>query len=771
MKKIRLITDDKHSEFLSILISYLLVFLIPMSLITVGIFLFANDNASVQVEKAYEEALETMKNDVDKNLEKLGTYAIQMSESNWVKKMMYSNAADLRYGRIDPTLYQNAVAEMNLYKHINGFVSNMALCFHDNDIVISDLGKDSFDSFFNDVFCFSEMDSEQWEKELSVQNNKTLKPPAEVQQNRLTYRKLVYIQSLPIAQKNPHASFIALIDESALKELVNNAFITTEGCICILDEEEQFVAANSMNSELLQLVSEKSGISDVKKIKSQKVKLADGRKYKTFYSKSQLNGWVYIAYVPQDALATKMHDISLFIFIVCLASLVIGMILVCILTLRSYTPLANLVKTIRPEFLSSNIKNEYDFLHAAMNAMQEHEERAAKKLELYEPIVRNSFFVRLLKGEMNINSDLLEALDIRFGDGLFTCISILFNDGEPGADDLDSRISAVISEQAVSFFVAAEDKENKTIILNCAQEEQPTQVAALLKEYFDTENISCRAIGVGKTYQNIADIQKSYHESKMALDYYRVSGKSSILYADKIETINGNSAYYCPVGSEEKLINLLKCDNPEGALKICSEIETENLEGEELSCAKGRALYYHLAVTALKAAAKDSIKKTLNPESLLQMKTAEEMRSYMAELFQCICSGITMETNKKSTQFRQEIIDYLNGNFNDSHLDLSTMANKFNISPTYLSRLVKNQTGMNFLEYVHRKRIEAAKLLLRENITVLKVGQLVGYDNDISFRRQFKKYEGITPGEYKKYIADTAADASTPPPPPNTHRR
>jgi YesN/AraC family two-component response regulator len=68
---------------------------------------------------------------------------------------------------------------------------------------------------------------------------------------------------------------------------------------------------------------------------------------------------------------------------------------------------------------------------------------------------------------------------------------------------------------------------------------------------------------------------------------------------------------------------------------------------------------------------------------------------------------------------------------------------------SYLSRSYKKFRGINLLDYIHKIRIEKAKLII--NSTNLKdVAQQVGYYESKALIRVFKKYEGVTPGRFKK---------------------
>ena len=63
----------------------------------------------------------------------------------------------------------------------------------------------------------------------------------------------------------------------------------------------------------------------------------------------------------------------------------------------------------------------------------------------------------------------------------------------------------------------------------------------------------------------------------------------------------------------------------------------------------------------------------------------------------------------------------------------------------------KEKTGMCPLTYIHKIRVDNAKeLLLKTDLTLEEISARAGCNNSVTLNRLFKKYEGITPAEYKK---------------------
>lgn len=89
------------------------------------------------------------------------------------------------------------------------------------------------------------------------------------------------------------------------------------------------------------------------------------------------------------------------------------------------------------------------------------------------------------------------------------------------------------------------------------------------------------------------------------------------------------------------------------------------------------------------------------------------------------------------------------------HEDLSLvrLADHIHFNPSYLSRLFKQESGVNLSDYIEAARIERAKQLLRtDGLKVLEIGARVGYEASQSFTRFFKKATGVTPQEYREAL-------------------
>lgn len=95
-----------------------------------------------------------------------------------------------------------------------------------------------------------------------------------------------------------------------------------------------------------------------------------------------------------------------------------------------------------------------------------------------------------------------------------------------------------------------------------------------------------------------------------------------------------------------------------------------------------------------------------------------------------------------------EIMNYIQANYIDVTLD--DLAEKFYLSKPYLSKYVREKSGMTFGELVKKIRMKKAKALLKSsNMTVESIALSVGYQNVEHFNRLFKKAYNMTPMQFR----------------------
>lgn len=148
-------------------------------------------------------------------------------------------------------------------------------------------------------------------------------------------------------------------------------------------------------------------------------------------------------------------------------------------------------------------------------------------------------------------------------------------------------------------------------------------------------------------------------------------------------------------------------------------------------------------------------------ESLI-MKGLEKNDS-QGQSLQLIFSALVIELSKSikqekinfadpSTDDLLPILKYLDNHF--STISLNKISQKFGYNTNYLGNKIKKVTGKTFKELVERRKLSAAQnLMIKTHCNVSEICELIGYKNNSSLFRLFKKYLDTTPSEYKKRVS------------------
>ena len=105
-----------------------------------------------------------------------------------------------------------------------------------------------------------------------------------------------------------------------------------------------------------------------------------------------------------------------------------------------------------------------------------------------------------------------------------------------------------------------------------------------------------------------------------------------------------------------------------------------------------------------------------------------------------------------STTIIQGIKDFIEKNYEKS-LTLSSLSEIFYISPFHIAHLFKDKYGISPIQYLINTRINVSKdLLAKTDYSIVEISNLVGYPNANYYNVIFKRFEGISPGKFRKSV-------------------
>jgi len=229
-------------------------------------------------------------------------------------------------------------------------------------------------------------------------------------------------------------------------------------------------------------------------------------------------------------------------------------------------------------------------------------------------------------------------------------------------------------------------------------------------------------------------------------------------YIHHIKTMGGDdtniSGY--PLEKERELLSMISMGDKAGAQKLLNEIFGHIFfsTGGNFDVIKARVLelVVLLSRAALEGGADVELIFGLNYKYLNEINnfsTVEELTVWLSRIMTRFTDCVFNLTDVKHVDVIYKAVEYVRKNYMKK-ITLEEVASHVYLSPSYFSKIFKEEMKVNFNTYLNQKRIEMSKkLLLDDSIVLVDVSNLVGYEDQSYFSKVFKKLVGVSPGKYR----------------------
>lgn len=255
--------------------------------------------------------------------------------------------------------------------------------------------------------------------------------------------------------------------------------------------------------------------------------------------------------------------------------------------------------------------------------------------------------------------------------------------------------------------------------------------------------------GIGRIHKD-QDIMISYQEALRALN---CTDGGRCVHIDDIAPHVYDMGYDIEA-QEMKLILGLENGDIQKCLTILSDIFRKYPHFFEQENIHYRIIEMMAAVR--RVAAQHGIHSNMAPgyymKRILCCKSGEEFEQICTEEIRHMACEISARKKSNIGKIVEKTNKLINERFSQE-LNLDDISKELHISPQYLSRLYKNETGENFIDRLTSVRIEHAKRLIKEGQHSIKeISFMSGYSDPNYFSKLFKKHVGISPTDYQKQI-------------------
>lgn len=125
------------------------------------------------------------------------------------------------------------------------------------------------------------------------------------------------------------------------------------------------------------------------------------------------------------------------------------------------------------------------------------------------------------------------------------------------------------------------------------------------------------------------------------------------------------------------------------------------------------------------------------------------LQEFEQEFGDCLCALFGAAKEEEEGLYPR-ILEYIKEHYREN-IGAGEIADALGISYSYTRKIFKDHAGISPSDYIHQLRIQdAKKILTKSSKSVIQIAEEVGYNNDQSFLRAFKKLVGMSPAVYRK---------------------
>lgn len=499
------------------------------------------------------------------------------------------------------------------------------------------------------------------------------------------------------------------------------------------------------------------------------VKLA-GRNYVALRY-SAPSGYSYCTLLPETQLNARKMANMLTVTIFILLAAAVGLCLCWHMSVRSATPLNQLMKqasrlTERDQEHNSvfvKLSDIFQYLAGVNSDLVE-------MMEEQKPYIRNAFVNRLLFGNpLSREEEDLLANRMDFDrNGMVFCVLIFriitLDSVEEKSVDLLSTcllsLMEMIKKEFPGSLYAATGEDQVSLIMRVPHKNRDS-IESLVEEKLLRireelpANIAERIfVYGGNVVEEMEDVYESYHNAAFAFMNEKERTESQVIWFRK----NNKKmvAVFPYFELSVKLTRLVTSGDEQGLHDALKEIMTQyilesNLPAwlQQILLNELQAILFHILVR-LELEEQEYQKYFSELEKEHRIPLIEQITSTLG-LYRSLCALVNEKKTKEAGKMMPAILAFLDANYGDPDLSLTMVADTFRISVPYLSSLFKASAGVNFSNYVEDVRIEKAKGFLKN--TSMSVGEIAvatGYSSTNSFSRAFRRVTGDSASEYRK---------------------
>ncbi|HHV97282.1 MAG TPA: helix-turn-helix transcriptional regulator [Clostridiaceae bacterium] len=768
--------------FYRLFISYIVLIILAVAIVGITSYLYFSNSFDNEINRLYSRLITQYSDYIDNSI-------IQRTEKIFVNLFAEKQKEENITFLFDNYVPGNHIKIVNVYKCLQEIVStncdildSIYIHYKKNNLIVSSQGViyftrgkwentlphiklDWLDTFYNNN------KKVMWTITRDISSVSTYLPQVE--------RVTTLLHSFPFNSfpDNNKGCIAINVNEKAIRNAIKTLSIEDTARILIIDGETNSIIScsevsqqfkNSFLNNCMKKINEDDAFS------GSFITSIDNERNFVFYRNSQYNKWKYVVIVPLDTMYKSSYAVKQMLVIYCVLALIIGIIISGIFTTKIYNPLESLINMAR-KILKRPVnkkENEYVLINNVIDELSIKVNELENTLNSNIHIIKRDIIDALLNNKADISQldKKIKLVNMDIFADYYTVI--LLNLDRNFMNNISTENSQFIKYNMIDHINKFNDGKVKCFatdvndyliaIIVCIIGDMTNEdkiIDKLVNECLTYANVNFKLpvhSAIGSTISNIYDVYVSYENALVALKYSFFKRKDKVLRFNEISFLEYNTdqdTFDDALFDEfKRYINTNNCRQAICIVdKIVNELKNKNFSYDfaKQKLTELVSLYYVL----IKSVDKDIIKEMGKDmfSQFINLSDIDEFQVWFVNIIRQISNIVSeKESRSRTSEVIKSAINYIIDNIN-SDITLNDIAEHVSLSPNYLSKIFKDETGKNIQDFITQERMERAKkLLLSTNMKIEEISFEVGYNNTAYFIRRFKEMYGKTPKKFRE---------------------
>lgn len=586
---------------------------------------------------------------------------------------------------------------------------------------------------------------------------------------------ITYVRSYPFQSSGQNSKVMIAIDikESTISQIIKNMIPADYASTFIVDQQGTVISA--ADKTLLGTTTKENLLQSMLSTSSADesfTHIFDHDSYVISQDQFKGNDWRIYTTTPNKSFYYKLDSLKEVSLLLGLLAVAVGIAMSSLFTVANYSPVKRILNNIkgRVDNPTSLRQNEYRLIDTAINSLSSKVDSLEETLQANHKMIKHSIMLNMIHDRFTPEelTEQLQSIQVSTAYSRFRCIVIdpvseKWKEMQPR--QLQHTLYTMIQQLETAEIegtrlLAEELQDHKMVVIICTnQPEEP--LSDQIVEFIQSEARNRFglefALSLGGWVDHYTQIYTSYHQANVLIQYsYFFPEESAIqdleLLSRESSSLEIPDSYLM---NFEKKLQLRDVDGTANAIHELVWIIKEGKYSAEYSrvfLLKAVSIYSN-CINQVRWQPADTNAQNLYKQfaSLYNINTYSE---WMVHLVTEFITHVEKRSEVRSPDTISAVKAYIRDNISGD-LTLDHVSEQVFISPKYLSKIFKEETGIVYSEYVTNQRMERAReLIARREFTIEQVASTVGYRTPAYFIKKFKEIHGCTPKNFMRSMTN-----------------